>query len=474
MKRKGFFAVILACILAAAAPSSVFSEGFLGNQEENEADAWVCGICGELNIGDFCTTCGTEKPGTDEPPVSGPVESEPDISSVPEPVEPEPTEPPVDRYVRYTEDYCNKSAADAGFTSYDGRRCAKYGDAFIDLYFVTAMGEFLDVENQDALKEYEVVAQNIEPGTEIRLEYMLNDEGKEFRNLVDRASVEAIDLLVKKWDDPDPDEAALSLMVPVKASPDRYTYYVRSYVGKNLASVGYFSDEGELTDDYGHGSVLLKVEAEDGTEVDPGDRDWMSEYVVTGQSVEPNTEIKLEYAKTSYGEEYRTLIESQSVTEITLTVAELPEEVLAREIGSGEDGYDETDSSGDDGGGDDWNEGNDEPDSGNDDADSTAEDLTAEEWPSGKLPSLLMEPAEGTLTDVFLLWDSFFEFTVRDVTLEQFEAYVEVCKALGFDQDLLAFNGTYMASDAEGNTILGTYDSDEKSYNIMVTGKAEE
>ena len=349
MNKKCFFSAVLACVLVLVVPAPAFSDSFLTGQKPS--DAWVCGICGELNVGDFCTVCGTPRPGAenpdewecpecgeictglycgscgapgpDAPPVSEPAESGPDAPPVSEPAESGPSlsEPDTfgeDRYVRYVADYCNKSAAEAGFTSYDGRRRDRYGNTFLNLNFVTVTGEFLDVKDADALKEYVVVAQNQEPGTEIRLSYFLDEEGREYRNLVDMASIEEIDLLVKKKDDPDPDEAALSLMVPIKASPDRYTFYVRSYVGRNLASVGYLSHGGELMDDYGHGSVILHVTLEDGSEIDPGDRDRMSRYVVTGQSVEPNTEITVEYEKNVSGEEYRTLIAAQSITEVTL------------------------------------------------------------------------------------------------------------------------------------------------------------
>ena len=63
--------------------------------------------------------------------------------------------------------------------------------------------------------------------------------------------------------------------------------------------------------------------ADDGTYFDPEDTETMSQYVVTGQNVEPNTPITMTFAKDSEGKEYSNLVESQSVESITLNVSKI-------------------------------------------------------------------------------------------------------------------------------------------------------
>ena len=47
--------------------------------------------------------------------------------------------------------------------------------------------------------------------------------------------------------------------VTIKTSPDKYTWYVKDYVGKNLASFGYTSLGGDRMDHYGEGYIELAL-----------------------------------------------------------------------------------------------------------------------------------------------------------------------------------------------------------------------
>lgn len=57
----------------------------------------------------------------------------------------------------------------------------------------------------------------------------------------------------------------------IKVSPDKYTYYVKDYVGKNLASVGYTAFGGFRADEYGQGYVKFVLENKDGKYIDAED-----------------------------------------------------------------------------------------------------------------------------------------------------------------------------------------------------------
>ena len=80
--------------------------------------------------------------------------------------------------------------------------------------------------------------------------------------------------------------------VSVKTSPDKYTWYVKDYVGKNVASLGYTSMGGDRMDSYGEGLLKLVLVNESGKYIDISNEDELKKYVVVAQNVKPNTEIK--------------------------------------------------------------------------------------------------------------------------------------------------------------------------------------
>lgn len=94
---------------------------------------------------------------------------------------------------------------------------------------------------------------------------------------------------------------------------------------------------------------------------------------------------------------------------------------------------------------------------------TSAEDKTeaAYQWSQTDLGSKLPKP------DVKLLKSSIdndktFMFDAYGMTLEQFNAYVEDCKEMGYTVDQDSFEGFYSADNAEGYNIYLHYD--EKSY----------
>lgn len=106
----------------------------------------------------------------------------------------------------------------------------------------------------------------------------------------------------------------------IKQSPDKYTWYVKNYVGSNLANVGYVSLGGDLRDYYGASNVKIVVISTDGSYVDISSKDALKEYVVTKQNIKPNTEVKLTFDVDEDGEEYDNLVKSSSVDSIVLLV----------------------------------------------------------------------------------------------------------------------------------------------------------
>ena len=106
-------------------------------------------------------------------------------------------------------------------------------------------------------------------------------------------------------------------------SPKEQTQYIKDYVGKNCASIGYTAINGKRMDRYGSGTIDLIFVTDDGSFVDPEDKEALKNYVVTEQSLAPDTEFTLTFYKSSSGAGYSTLVESQSIEEIELTVKRL-------------------------------------------------------------------------------------------------------------------------------------------------------
>ena len=108
--------------------------------------------------------------------------------------------------------------------------------------------------------------------------------------------------------------------VAVNASPDKYTWYVQDYVGRNAAGFGYTSLGGDRLEKYGAGYLEFILVTEDGSFIDIEDESLLQEYIVTGQNIAPNTEMKYVYRTDSKGNEYSNLIDFQSVRIVDLTV----------------------------------------------------------------------------------------------------------------------------------------------------------
>lgn len=225
-----------------------------------------------------------------------------------------------DKYTWYIKNYVGKNCASIGYTAMSGKRMDTYGEGLVELVFVCPDGSYVDVETEDVLKEYSVVKQNIAPNSILKLVFDKDSEGNEYDNLVASQSYEEIVLCVKK--NSEKEQKTIDL-TEIKPSPDKYTWYIADYVGRNLASCGYTSMGGDLMHKYGEGIIELVIVADDGSFIDPEDTEALKNYVVTGQSIAPNTELKLTFDKDSDGVEYDNLVESQNIEEIELTVKRL-------------------------------------------------------------------------------------------------------------------------------------------------------
>ena len=222
-----------------------------------------------------------------------------------------------DKYTWYIKNYVGKNCASIGYTSMGGDRMDHYGAGYIELVMVTPDGAYIDIESDDNLKQYVVTAQSYAPNTELKYVFDTDEDGNEYESLVQSQNIEEIVLCVKKVGSSEETSLGLTEITP---SPDKYTWYIRDYSGRNLASCGYLSMGGDRMDHYGAGYIKFVIVSDDGSFIDPEDTELLKNYVITGQSVSPNTELKYVFSTDSEGNEYDNLVQSQNIEEIEITV----------------------------------------------------------------------------------------------------------------------------------------------------------
>ena len=227
------------------------------------------------------------------------------------------------KYTWYIQDYVGRNAASIGYTSLGGDRLERYGAGVLKFIFVTEDGTYLDYEDENQLKQYVVAEQSLKPNTEMKLTFQKDSKGREYDSLVDYQNIETIDLLVRRLDGKTNGEKVKAEMTAIKVSPDKYTWYMRNYVGRNVAAIGYTSLSGKRMDAYGEGYIKLNFIADNGAYIDPENAEQLRQYVVTRQDVAPNSVIRLTFMKDSKGNEYSNLVQSQSFESITLYVHKL-------------------------------------------------------------------------------------------------------------------------------------------------------
>ena len=227
-----------------------------------------------------------------------------------------------DKYTWYIKDYVGRNAASFGYTSMGGDRMDTYGAGYLRIVFADMQGTYIDINDEEELKNYVVTNQNIVPNTEMKYVFEKDEEGQEYDALLEHQTYEEIVLAVNRVGESKKQEQE---MVEINPSPDKYTQYIRDYSGRNAAECGYVSLGGDFRDAYGAATVKLVLIPEDGSYIDFSDSEVIKAYKVTNQSIAPNTELNLEFAKDKNGEEYSNLVNNQNINEIELYVVKVEE-----------------------------------------------------------------------------------------------------------------------------------------------------
>ena len=225
-------------------------------------------------------------------------------------------------YTYQIRNYIGKNVASIGEKSRN-YQVDEYGNGELKLIFVTEDGMIISSNDEEQMKQYTVVEQSLKADTNITMVHLRDSDGEPYSNLVDYQSYDEIILYVA----PIGDSSYKPSYTEISPTLDRHLYHIRDYVGRNAASFGEVDGSGRI-DIYGAGEMRLVFTAEDGSYVETSDMNVLKQYIVTGQDIKANTELKLEYETDSSGEEYDNLICSQNYEEINLTVRKIDESVI--------------------------------------------------------------------------------------------------------------------------------------------------
>ena len=216
-----------------------------------------------------------------------------------------------DKYTQYIRDYTGKNLASVGYTALGGFIADMYGNGYVKLTPVTKTGKYIDPSDEELLKTYIVSKQDVKPNTVLKYSYYVDPTTNEESTIVTKQTISEILLYVKKVDYKKDFGDPIEIKLPKDA--DDTTWYIRNYVGKNLNNCGYNAIAGDRRESYGDATVILELVSDDGTFIDINDEESLKKYVVTEQSVEPNTELTFDVGE--YG-----IVSNQSIQTMELHV----------------------------------------------------------------------------------------------------------------------------------------------------------
>lgn len=216
-----------------------------------------------------------------------------------------------DKYTQYIRDYTGKNLANVGYTALGGFRADMYGNGYVKLTPVTKTGKYIDPSDEDLLKTYVVSKQDVKPSSELKYSYYVDPNTKKESTIVTKQSISEVLLYVKKIDYKKDFGDPVEIKLPKSA--DATTWYIHNYVGRNLNNCGYTAMAGDRREAYGDATVILELVSDDGTFIDIKDEESLKKYVVTEQSVEPNTELTFDVGE--YG-----IVSNQSIQTMELHV----------------------------------------------------------------------------------------------------------------------------------------------------------
>lgn len=92
---------------------------------------------------------------------------------------------------------------------------------------------------------------------------------------------------------------------------------------------------------------------------------------------------------------------------------------------------------------------------------------TAYQWTQSQLGNKIPKP-DVKIVESGSDSETYFSFDAYGMLLQQFEAYVEECKTLGYTVDQSSYEGYYSAKNNEGYSISLRYDEDDCKMDVMI------
>ncbi len=227
-------------------------------------------------------------------------------------------------YTYSIRNYVGKNLASVGEMSGD-YLVDEYGHGELKISIITEDGMLILPDDDEAKKNYTIVAQNIEEGTNITIVHLRDSENQPYNNLVNYQSYDEIILYVTPIGTSDYTPSYEQIFPTL----DRHTYHIRDYVGRNAASFGEYSGNSRI-DEYGKADLEIVFASEDGTYIDVEDINNLKNYIVISQDIEANSELTITYMTDSKGVEYDNLVQSQNYEQITLTVRRLDDSITSQ------------------------------------------------------------------------------------------------------------------------------------------------
>ena len=212
-------------------------------------------------------------------------------------------------------DYLGRNAASIG-TGSENQTTEDYGKAKLKIVYLANDGEYLAPLDTKKLRKYVVYDQSLVAGSTLIAVAARYSNG--LLSMTEYQNYEELLLFVHKVGTDIPQKPSINAISP---SLDRRTYYIRDYVGRNAASVGFYNGN-KRYETYGPGRIEIVFSTKDGIYLDASKNKLLEQYVVIGQDLEPNT--KLTYAFYDHPEgEISSVVDYQSHKVLNILVEKI-------------------------------------------------------------------------------------------------------------------------------------------------------
>lgn len=211
---------------------------------------------------------------------------------------------------------CGSKAVDGNWVEGDKKLVIEGDEAIISTYGIAETGKvntsnqtilFTDDDGEDLVANYTIV------GNTLALE--INDVTLSFERSDKTTSSTESESEEVEVEEVEVTQGSNIKKTAIKESPDKNTFYIKDYVGRNASTCGSERMNGYIMDSYGKANLTIIFISENGEVVDEENRE---QYVVIDQHPEPNTELKL-----TFETDNEDTVKTQNIEDIELYVKKI-------------------------------------------------------------------------------------------------------------------------------------------------------